>query len=149
MVGASASASLQFSFVNQTDTTMNVTWMAGSWFGACYKNEGLSKSFWTGRLERELQMIQLSATRCSCIAILWVSLVSFAAITLWRGQKRVIPKVSVYFIIDSVRKLLDTPSYFIFGWKLKPEVLGRRHGAYFIITPPKIMHGAESFFISL
>jgi hypothetical protein len=25
MVGASASASLQFSFVNQTDTTMNVT----------------------------------------------------------------------------------------------------------------------------
>jgi hypothetical protein len=26
-------------------------------------------------------MVQLSATRCSCIAILWVSLVSFAAIT--------------------------------------------------------------------
>jgi hypothetical protein len=33
--------------------------------------------------------------------------VSFAAITL----RRVIPKVSVYFVIDSVRKLLDTPSY--------------------------------------
>jgi hypothetical protein len=27
-------------------------------------------------------MVQLSATRCSCIVILWVSLVSFAAITL-------------------------------------------------------------------
>jgi hypothetical protein len=32
--------------------------------------EGVSKSFGTGRLERELQMVQLSATRCSCIAIL-------------------------------------------------------------------------------
>jgi len=32
--------------------------------------EGVSKSFRTGRLEWELQMVQ-----CSCIAILWVSLV--------------------------------------------------------------------------
>jgi hypothetical protein len=32
--------------------------------------EGVSKSFRTGRLERELQMIELSATRCSFIAIL-------------------------------------------------------------------------------
>jgi hypothetical protein len=32
--------------------------------------EGVSKSSRTGRLEGELQMIQLSATRCSCIAIL-------------------------------------------------------------------------------
>jgi hypothetical protein len=32
--------------------------------------EGVSKSFRTGRLERELKMVQLSATRCSCIAIL-------------------------------------------------------------------------------
>jgi len=31
---------------------------------------GVSKSFRTGRLERELQMVQVSATRCSCIAIL-------------------------------------------------------------------------------
>jgi len=31
---------------------------------------GVSKSFRTGCLERELQMVQLSATRCSCIAIL-------------------------------------------------------------------------------
>jgi hypothetical protein len=32
--------------------------------------EGVSKSFRTGRLERELQRVQLSATSCSCIAIL-------------------------------------------------------------------------------
>jgi len=32
--------------------------------------EYVSKSFRTGRLERELQMLQLSATRYSCIAIL-------------------------------------------------------------------------------
>jgi hypothetical protein len=30
---------------------------------------GVSKSFRTGRLERELQMVQLSVTRCSYIAI--------------------------------------------------------------------------------
>jgi hypothetical protein len=47
-----------------------------------YYNESVSKSFGTGRLERELQMSQLSATRCSCIAVLCISLVSFAAITL-------------------------------------------------------------------
>jgi hypothetical protein len=75
--------------------------------------EGLSKSFRTGRLERELQMIQLSATRCSCIAILWVSLVSFAAVTLRVVSLRVfiiVVVVVVYFVIDSVRKLLNTPS---------------------------------------
>jgi hypothetical protein len=32
--------------------------------------EGVCKSFRTGRLERELQMVQPSVTRCSCIAIL-------------------------------------------------------------------------------
>jgi len=32
--------------------------------------EGVSKSFWTVRLERELQMIQLSGTRLSFVAIL-------------------------------------------------------------------------------
>jgi hypothetical protein len=73
--------------------------------------EGVSKSCRTGRLERELQMVQLSATRCSCIAILWVSLVSFVAITLRVASQRVIPKVSVYFVMDSVRKLLVPPSY--------------------------------------
>jgi hypothetical protein len=32
--------------------------------------EGVSKSFQTDRLEQGLQMVQLSDTRCSCIAIL-------------------------------------------------------------------------------
>jgi hypothetical protein len=31
---------------------------------------GVSKSFRIGRLQRELKMVQLSATMCSCIAIL-------------------------------------------------------------------------------
>jgi hypothetical protein len=57
------------------------------------KYEGVSKSFRIGRLERELQMVQLYATRCSCIATLWVSLQSFVAITL-----------------------LDTPSYLPQQW---------------------------------
>jgi hypothetical protein len=51
--------------------------------------DGVSKSFRTGLLERELQMVQLSTTRCSCIAILWVSLEIFAAITLRVASQRV------------------------------------------------------------
>jgi hypothetical protein len=72
--------------------------------------KGVSKTFRTGCLERELYMVQLSATRCSCIAILWVSLMSFAAITLCLDSQRVF--IVVHFVIDSVRKLLDMPSYF-------------------------------------
>jgi hypothetical protein len=74
--------------------------------------EGVAKSFRTDRLERELQMVQLSATRCSCIAILWVGLVSFVTITLCVASQRVfiVVVVVVYFVIESVRKLLDTPS---------------------------------------
>jgi hypothetical protein len=57
-------------------------------------------------------MIQLSAIRRSCIAILRVSLVSFVAITLCVVSQRVfiVVVVVVYFVVDSVRKLLDTPS---------------------------------------
>jgi hypothetical protein len=69
---------------------------------------GISKSFRSGRPERKLQMIQLSATGCSCMAILWVSLASFAAVTLCVASELVFV---VYFVIASVRKLLDTPSY--------------------------------------
>jgi hypothetical protein len=47
---------------------------------------------------------KLSATRCSCMTILWVSLVSFAAITLCVASRVFIV---VYFVIDSVR---NTPS---------------------------------------
>jgi hypothetical protein len=76
--------------------------------------EGVSKSFRTGCLERELKMVQLSATRCSCITILWVSLLSFATITLCVVSQWAIPNVSIYFVIDSIQKLLDTPSYKMF-----------------------------------
>jgi hypothetical protein len=68
--------------------------------------KGVSKSFWIGRPERELQMVQLSATRWSCIAILWVIIVSFAAITLCVACQRVFIVVRVYFAIESVRSLL-------------------------------------------
>jgi hypothetical protein len=78
----------------------------------------VSKSFRTGLLERELQVVQLSATRCSCIAILRVSLVSFAAITLCVASHRVFVVVRIYFVIDSVRKLLVTPSYVFMAWYL-------------------------------
>jgi hypothetical protein len=71
--------------------------------------EDISKSFRIGLLERELKMVQFSTIRCSCIGILWVSLVSLAAITLCIASQRVFIVV-VYFIMDSVRKLLDTPS---------------------------------------
>jgi hypothetical protein len=49
--------------------------------------------------ERELQMVQLSATRCSRIAIFWVSLVSFAAVTLCVASQEVFIVVSVYFVM--------------------------------------------------
>jgi hypothetical protein len=50
-------------------------------------------------------MVQLSATRRSCIA-------RFAAITLCVVSQRVFIIV-VYFVIDSVRELLDAPSYIV------------------------------------
>jgi hypothetical protein len=67
--------------------------------------EGVSKSFWTGRLERELQMIALSATGCSCIAILWVSQVSFAAIKLYVASR-------VFIVVC------------VFRYRLSPETFG-------------------------
>jgi hypothetical protein len=57
--------------------------------------EGASKSFRTGHLLRELQMVQLSAIRCNYIAILWVSLVSFAAITLCTASQHVFIVISL------------------------------------------------------
>jgi len=53
-------------------------------------------------------MAQLSAARISFIAILWVSLVSFASITLCVTSQQVF--IVVYFVIDSVPKLLDISS---------------------------------------
>jgi len=40
------------------------------YFPSAVYNEDVSKSFRTGLLQQELQMVELSATRCSCIAIL-------------------------------------------------------------------------------
>jgi hypothetical protein len=37
--------------------------------------------------------------------------VNFAAITLCVASQRIFVIVVVYFVIDSARKLLDTPSY--------------------------------------
>jgi hypothetical protein len=84
--------------------------------------EGVSKNFRTGRLARELQMVQLFATSCNCIAILWVSLASFAVITLCVASQRVfivvVVVVVVYFVIDSVLKLLVIPSYVLTIWSI-------------------------------
>jgi hypothetical protein len=93
--------------------------------------EGVSKSFRTGRLHWELQVVQLSATRCSCITILWVSLVSFVAVTLCVASQRVFIVLSLYFVIDSVRKHLDTalyiPSSFYkcLSWSSRSKVKGK------------------------
>jgi hypothetical protein len=57
--------------------------------------ECVTKSLRTGSLERELQMVQLSATRCNFIAILWVSLVSYAAITLCVATQQVFIFISL------------------------------------------------------
>jgi len=54
-------------------------------------------------------MVRFSATKYSCVAVLWTSLVSFAAIALCVVSQRVF--VVVDFVIDSVRNLLVTPTY--------------------------------------
>jgi hypothetical protein len=61
--------------------------------------------------------------------------VSFAAIILYVASQRVIPKVSAYFVIDSVRKLLDTPSYimskFRYTWFHLNEIFSLRYVPHF------------------
>jgi hypothetical protein len=52
-----------------------------------------------------------SAPRYSCIAILSVSLMNFAAITLCVASQLVFIFVSVYFFIDSIRKVSDSLSH--------------------------------------
>jgi hypothetical protein len=72
-------------------------------------DEGVIKIFRTGHLERELQMLQFFGTRCSCTAILWVSIVSFAAITLCVASERV-----VYYYYYCC----------CFSYRLSPETFG-------------------------
>jgi hypothetical protein len=85
--------------------------------------EGVSKSFRTGRLQRELQMVQLSASGCSCIAILWVSLVSFAIITLCVASEWVFIVVRVHFIMTQsgnfwIHDHTSTRPYVFMAWCL-------------------------------
>jgi len=76
--------------------------------------EGVPKSFRTGRLERELQMIQLSVTRCSLYSYFVSQSSEFC-----RHNPLCRLSTSFYccrriFRCDSVRKLLDKPSYVTF-----------------------------------
>jgi hypothetical protein len=99
----------------------------------------VSKSFQTGHLEQELQMVQLSATKRSCIAILWISLVSFATITLCVASQQVFIVVSLYFIIDSVWKLLGVPSYMPSVFKTRASSIGWRKLDTFLGGRPRVL----------
>jgi hypothetical protein len=64
--------------------------------------------------------------------------VSFSTIALCVASQRVIPKVSVYFVIDLVRKLLDTLSYVTFI-----TVLCVHHVPYIRRQPKEIVRGGR------
>jgi hypothetical protein len=64
--------------------------------------------------------------------------VSFAAIKLYVASQRVF--VSVYFVIDSVRKFLDTPSYVDNIWK--SEV----YNSEFIMEYELVYNDLDDFF---
>jgi hypothetical protein len=82
-------------------------------------------------LTRELQMVQLSATRCSCIAILWVSLVRFAAITLYVAFQRVFIVV-IYFVMTQSGNFWIHPRA-----RARARACVWRHTS----TPPLRLHG--------
>jgi hypothetical protein len=72
--------------------------------------------------------------------------VTFAAISLCVVSQRVFIVVSVYFVIDSVRKLLDTPSC--------TELLDARFDAFtaviqvevfWVVTPCNVVVGYQRF----
>jgi hypothetical protein len=67
--------------------------------------------------------MQLSATRCSYIAILWVNLVSFAAITLCVASQRVF--IIIIIIIIIVISLWLSPETFGYILVLSPECILR------------------------
>jgi hypothetical protein len=79
--------------------------------------EGVSKSFRTGPLERQLQMVQLSATRCSYIAILWASPVSFAAITLCVVSR-------VFIVVSHISLSIQSGNFWIHPRKVDINFLG-------------------------
>jgi hypothetical protein len=98
---------------------------ARSWyntFGPYWPSLITSKTLWNVRMYPKVSGLAAWSENCkwySCIAILWVSLVKFAAITLCVPSQRVFIVAVVYFVIDSVRKLLDTPSYSDESYKCK------------------------------
>jgi hypothetical protein len=53
--------------------------------------------------------------------------VSFAAISLCVASQRVFTFVSVYFVIDSVQKLLDTSSYSEVRYVINKNLKFRQH----------------------
>jgi hypothetical protein len=57
------------------------------------------------------RVVKLSATTCSCIAILWVSIVSFAAITLCVASQRVF--TVVYFVMTESGNFWIHPRKFV------------------------------------
>jgi hypothetical protein len=65
----------------------------------------------------------------------------FAAITLWVISQRVLIFVSIYFVIDSVRKLLDTSSYFSFT---VTRLYNRRRFARFVHTRFSFIRSSRS-----
>jgi hypothetical protein len=58
--------------------------------------------------------------------------VSFVAITLCISPRRVIQNVSVYILIDSIRKFLDTTSYMLY------------HAALLGMERPRVADGGDS-----
>jgi len=84
--------------------------------------EGVSKHFWAGRLERELQIIQLTLG-----AVYWYfvcqssefcghnALCCFSSSVCCVVVVVVVVVVIVYFVIASVQKLLDIPSYICYS----------------------------------
>jgi hypothetical protein len=67
--------------------------------------------------------------KVSGLAACLVRELQFASITFCISSQRVFDVVTVYFVIDSIRKLLDTPSYKAYRKRMsKVEVTGEKIG---------------------
>jgi hypothetical protein len=108
------------------------SWISDTHEKQCKKYEVVSKSFRTGLPERELQIVQLPATRCSCIAI-FVSQSSEFCRHNPLCCFSVFIVVSVYFVVDSVWKLLDYLLLFI------PLSLRTEHRASTVPRHPRLL----------
>jgi hypothetical protein len=84
-----------------------------------------SKIFRIGRLERELQMTRLSATKCSCIAILWVSLVNFATTILYIASQRVFVVIPLWLCPETFGYTLRKVNIGAGQWVLGKETRER------------------------